>query len=172
MLEIIGGIVFILAIIALFSVPIGLFNVKMYKGSNNSSPTIGQYFKAYFPFVNIRYARVLAYGSSPVFLGLLILCGVLLLLRPIAYILVALDIGAGVYLAFFSAFGSLAAIGIWWVLAAINGVDFSNMLQAGTLTKIFCIILPPLGYYMLSNIVLPYFRSEEATAYDTFGAKN
>ncbi len=172
MSEIIGGVVFILAIIALFTVPVGMFNVKMFKGSNSTDPTGGEVVKAYLPFVNVRYSRVLAYGTSPVYLGLLIACGVLLLMRAISYALVAAGLGVGVYLAFFSSFGSLIAILIWWTLAAVNGIDFCNMLQAGFVTKVACIILPPMGYYFLSNIVLPYFRSEEAVTNDTFGAQD
>lgn len=171
-MEYVAGIIFIVGLIALFTIPIGMFNVKMFKGSNGTNPGGAELLKAYLPFVNIRYARVMAYGTSPVYLGLLILCGVFLLLRAISYALVAAGIGFGVYLAFFSAFTSLAAIAIWWVLAAVNGIDFGNMLNVGVPTKLCCIILPPLGYYMLSNIVMPYFKSEEVTADATFGAQN
>ena len=169
---IIGGLIFILLIIAIFTVPVGMFNTKMFRGSNGAKPTGMELVKAYIPFVNVRYARVLAYGSSNIFLGALIVCGIGLLVRAIAYILVAMNIGVGVYLAFFSAFVSLGVLCIWWILAAINGVDFANMLQAGFATKLLCICIPPLGYYMLSNIVIPYFKSAEAGVNDTFGAKN
>lgn len=172
MSEVIGGVIFILLIIALFTIPVGMFNVKMFKGSNSCSPSGGELVKAYIPFANIRFARVLAYGTSPIYLALLIMCGVILLVRGLSFLLVGLNIGVGVYIAFFSSFASLLAIAIWWVLAAVNGVDFANMLQAGTVTKICCIILPPMGYYMLSNVVLPYFRSEEAGTNDTFGASH
>ena len=165
----IGGVIFILLVIALFTVPIGMFNVKMFKGSNSCSPSGGELVRAYMPFVNVRFSRVLAYGTSPAYLGLLILCGAILLVRGLAFLLVGMDIGVGAYIAFFSAFASPVAIVVWWTLAAVNGVDFANMLQAGFLTKVACIIIPPLGYYMLSNVVLPYFRSEEAGTYDTFG---
>lgn len=172
MSEVIGGVIFILLIIALFTIPVGMFNVKMFKGSNSCSPSGCELVKAYIPFANIRFARVLAYGTSPIYLALLIMCGVILLVRGLSFLLVGLNIGVGVYIAFFSSFASLLAIAIWWVLAAVNGVDFANMLQAGTVTKICCIILPPMGYYMLSNVVLPYFRSEEAGTNDTFGASH
>ena len=172
MSEIIGGVVFILAIIAIFTVPVGMFNVKMFKGSNSCSPSGLELIKAYCPFVNIRYSRVLAYGTSPVFLCGLICIGLVLCVRIISIALIGLDVGIGVYLAFYSSFASLVAIAGWWVLAAVNGVDFANMLQAGFITKCFCVVLPPMGYYMLSNIVLPYFRAEEVGVHDTFGAKN
>ncbi len=172
MSETIGGIVFIIAIIALLTVPVGMFNVKMFKGSNGTDPTGGEIVKAYIPFINVRYARVMAYGTSPVFLALLCVCGGILLLRFAAIAMIGAGIGVGVYLAFFSAFGSMLAIAIWWGLAAVNGVDFSNMLQAGFTTKLMCVVIPPIGYYMLSNIVLPYFRSEEAGVNDTFGASH
>lgn len=167
-----GGVLFIIGIVLIFTVPVGMFNVKMFKGSNSCAPTGGELIKAYMPFVNIRFSRVLAYGTSPVFLACLILIGVVLLVRGLSFVLVGMDIGIGVYMAFFSSFLSLAAIALWWVLAAINGVDFANMLQAGFITKLCCVILPPMGYYMLSNVVLPYFRSEEAGVNDTFGASH
>ena len=172
MSEIIGGVVFIIGIIALFTVPVGMFNVKMFKGSNSCDPTGLELIKAYCPFANIRFARVLAYGTSPVFMCGLIICACILCLRLVSIVLVSMDVAIGVYIAFFSSFASLAAIAGWWIMAAINGVDFANMLQAGFVTKCFCVILPPMGYYMLSNIVMPYFRAEEVTARDTFGASD
>lgn len=164
--------IFVCILAAIFAVPVGMFNTKMYEGNNGFKPTGGEWFKCYIPFANIRYARVLAYGASPVFAVCLIVALIVFLLRFIAIGLVAMDVGFMVYVYMFSAMFPLIAVGIWWVLAAINGVDFGNMLGAGLFTKLFCVILPPLGYYMLSNAVLPYFKAEEVSLGGTFGAEN
>lgn len=161
-----------IGICAVFTVPVGMFNTKMFRGINGSKPTGGEFLKAYVPFFNVRYARVLAYGSSSVFMIFLCAALVLFLLRFIAIGLIALDIGWAVYLFMLSPMLVLLALGIWWVLAIVNAVDFARMLGCGGLTIVMSVLIPPVGYYMLSNNVLPYFRKEESSLHGTFGAED
>lgn len=158
-----------IAICAVFTVPVGLFNTKMFRGINGSKPGGGEFLKAYIPFFNVRYSRVLAYGSSSVFMIFLCASAVLFLLRFVAIGLVTLDIGWAVYLFMISPVLVLVALLIWWVLAIVNAVDFARMLGCGGLTIFVSIIIPPVGYYMLANNVLPYFRKEETSLNGTFG---
>lgn len=164
------AIMYVAVLAAIFTIPVGMFNTKMYRGNNGEYPHGVDWLKAYIPFGNIRYARVLAYGASPIFGVFLIVAAAIFALRFISIGLVALDIGIAMYIYVFSAFFPMAALAIWWVLAAINAIDFGGMLGAGLPTKIVCVVLPPLGYYMLSNAVLPYFKAEEVSMDGTFGS--
>lgn len=166
------AVLYVAVICAIFTVPVGMFNCRMYEGNNGEKPGGLEKLKAYVPFANIRYARVLAYGSSPIFLIFLLFALFLLLMRFLSIIAVSMDIGFMVYVYMVSSMLVMAAFAIWWILAAINGVDFASMLGAGMFTKIFCILLPPLGYYMLSQAVLPYFKAEAVSLNDTFGSQN
>lgn len=170
--DVLVAVALFIAIAAVFSIPVGLFNTKMFRGINGSKPGGGQVVRAYLPFVNIRYSRVLAYGSSTVFLVFLCVAAVMLLLRFVAVGLVIADIGFGAYLYMITPLCTLGALAIWYVLSVVNAVDFANMLGAGGITKVFCVLCSPIGYYMLSNAVLPYFKREETTVHGTFGAEN
>ena len=168
MLDILVAMVFVAIIVAIFTVPVGMFNTKMFHGANGSRATGMEVLKAYVPFGNLRYARVLSYGASPVYLVLLILAGLLIVVRLVS---VAIFQMVPVLL-IFTPWCVIAAFLIWYILAVVNALDFANMLGAGLVTKLFCIICAPLGYYMLAQVVLPYFKAEEENISGTFEAQD
>lgn len=172
MQDILIAVLMFMAVAALFTIPVGLFNTRMFRGLNESRPTGSEFIKAYIPFFNVRYSRVLAYNSSPIYMALLCIAAVLFLLRFVAVGLVAADIGFGAYLVILTPITVMLAFVLWYVLAVVNAIDFGRMLGVGTLTMIVCIFCAPIGYYMLSNAVMPYFKKEETSLDGTFGVEN
>lgn len=169
-MEILVAVVLGLMLVGIFTIPVGIFNTRMFRGVNGSKPRGSEFMKAYAPFANIRFSRVLAYGSSTVYLVALILCFILVLSRVVALVLVWMDIGWGVYLFIFTPICVLLAFAIYYILAVVNAVDFGRMIGAGTLTMVLCVVMNPIGYYMLAQQVLPYFKAEENDLSGTFGS--
>lgn len=165
MAEILVAVGFALVLIAIFSVPCGLFNVKMFRATQESKPGGLELVKAFFPFANILYSRKLCYGKCPVFLSLLIVSVVLLAFRFIALALLTIV----PVLIVFSPFAVLASFILYYIIYAANAVDFCRMLGGGGFVLLVCVFCAPLGYYMLSNKVLPYFKTEEDTLSARFG---
>lgn len=172
MVDILVTIGLLIGLLAVFTIPIGMFNTKMFRGLNDEKPGGLEFIKAYIPFYNVRYARVLAYNTSPVFLVFLIFATLLFLTRFVALAMLVMDIGFSAYLIVFTPVCVLAALLIWWILAAINAIDFGRMIGVGGLTLLFSALIPPLGYYMLSVNVLPYFKKEETSLHGTFGSED
>lgn len=169
-MEILVAVVLGCMLVGIFTIPVGIFNTRMFRGVNGSKPSGSEFLKAYTPFANVRFSRVLAYGSSTVYLVALILCAILIMSRVVALILVGLDIGWSVYLFIFTPICVLLAFAIYYILAVVNAIDFGRMIGAGTLTMIMCVIMNPIGYYMLAQQVLPYFKAEENDLSGTFGS--
>lgn len=165
MKEVLYGVLFGLAALAVFAVPIGMFNAKMYKANNDVKPTGMELVKCYLPIYHLTYAQKLAYGSATLYTVLICIFCVTIILRIIAVAMVA-QWPMGVFItSFLVIFGFLCLIAVM----IISGLRFAIMLQCGALTKLFCVILPPLGYYMMTQQVMAYFKSEEDELSGRFG---
>lgn len=157
MMNVISMIVVIGLLYCVLCVPVGLFNLKVYQavmGTKCGFPTV---LLAFCPLYNIVFPRKYIYNRAPVYTGLLILFTVLMLFRTVAFILV-LQVPI---LYVFSAFASIGAIILYYGLYLFNCFDFARMFGCGILTKLFSIVVPPLGYYLVSNQVLGYYKSVE-----------
>lgn len=166
MLDILIAVGLFLVILLLFSIPCGFFNTRMFRGINDSKPTGMEFVKAHMPVYNVCYARKQAYGSNTVHIVLTTLIVILFLMRFLAIALVNFV----PILFVFSPFFVIVSVLMYYVLYAVNAVDFARMLGCGGITLIMCILVAPLGYYLMSNQVLPYFKESEDVMSDRFGA--
>lgn len=140
---------------AILTIPAGMFHCKLYFAVTDMKPSIREVILAYIPFLNIARSRKLAYGGAPVYTALMCVCGGLLLFRGVA--LFTLTTVPVLYVV--SAFGMAACIGLYALLYIVNALDFSRMLDCGVVTCVASVLVAPLGYWLLSNQVLPYFKS-------------
>ena len=166
MIENIISVVLVVGVLfAIISIPVGMFNTKVFQAINGTKCTGVNFIKAFIPFYNITFSRKLAYNSSGIFIIALIVCLILILFRIVALALVSVV----PVLVVFSSFTTIAAILLYWLFYIINAVDFCRMFNCGMLITLCCIILAPVGYYMLSTQVLSYFRSVEDEVSGRFG---
>lgn len=155
----------IITLYCIIWVPVGMFNLKMFKEHNGSKATGMQALSAFAPFYNICYSRKLAYGKSPIFFVLTTIAVVLFCLRLLSVALVAVV----PILLPITALLIWVSLLLYFLLYIINAVDFCRMLGGGFVTLLFCIVVPMLGYYMLSNVVTAYFYKEEDELSGRFG---
>lgn len=161
------SVLIVLAILySIISIPVGLFNLKVFQSVNGTKCTGLNFLKAFMPFYNITFSRRLVYGKATWFHVLLLVCAVLFLCRIVAIVLVA----AFPLLIVFSSIAMVACLALYYALYVINAVDFCRMLNCGLVTTLFSIAVTPIGYYMLSTQVLGYFRSVEDTVSGRFEA--
>lgn len=165
MMDVVSVILVLVILYAVISVPVGIFNLKMFQAIHGTKCTGLSFLKAFTPLCNITFARKLAYGRATIFNVVLRICLLLLLFRIVAVVVVsALPI-----LVVYSSLVMIACIALYWILYIINCVDFCRMFNCGVITTLFGIVVPPIGYYMLSTQVLGYFRSVEDTVSGRFG---
>ena len=165
MLDILIVILLLLIFYCLVWIPVGLFNLRMFKEHNGSKAGGLEFLKAFCPFYNICFARKLAYGRSPVFFT-----GVTITIALIVFRLISVALVTVVpILVFISAMTMWLAILIYLAFYIINAIDFGRMLGAGPVTLLASIIIPPLGYYLLLNQVAVYFYKEEDELSGRFG---
>lgn len=137
--------------------PVALFNLKVYQAVVGVKCGFPSVLLAFCPFYNIVFARKQVYTKAPIYNILLILCAVLLCFRFISLVMVA----RVPILVFYSAFCAMAAVVLYYILYIINAVDFAHMFGCGAVTKLMAILVAPVGYYLLSNQVLSYYKSVE-----------
>lgn len=150
---------------AIISIPVGLFNLKIFKAVHGAKCTGLNFIKAFIPFYNITFSRRLVYGKTTGFCVALLLCALMCLFRGISLVLVS----TAPILIVYSSLVMIACIALYIILYIINAVDFCRMLNCGVVTVIVSIAIAPIGYYMLSTQVLSYFRSVEDTVSGRFG---
>lgn len=165
MMDVISVVLVLMVLYAVISVPVGIFNLKVFQAIHGTKCTGFSFLKAFTPLYNITFARKLAYGKATVFNVILLVCLLLLLFRVVALILVStLPI-----LVVYSSLVMIACIALYWVLYIVNCVDFCRMFNCGIITTLCGVVVPPIGYYMMSTQVLGYFRSVEDTVSGRFG---
>lgn len=164
--QIISVVIVIAVLCAVVCVTVGMFNRKLFLAVYGTKCTGLSAVEAYIPFYNIVYARKIINGKAPVFLGGFCLCAAGLIFRLGSVVLVAKFPVLIVY----SSLAMVVCIALYMLLYIINAVDFCRMLNCGFLTTICCIIVAPVGYYMLSTQVLPYFKQVEDKVSGTFEA--
>ena len=165
MMDVISVVLVLMALYAVNSVPVGMFNLKVFQAIHGTKCTGFSLLKAFTPLYNITFARKLAYGKATIFNAILLLCLLLLLFRVVALVLVStLPI-----LVVYSSLVMIACIALYWFLYIVNCVDFCRMFNCGVITTLCGVVVPPIGYYMMSTQVLGYFRSVEDTVSGRFG---
>lgn len=165
MSDVISVLIVVAALAAIIAVPVGIFNVKLFQALNGTKCGGLNLVKAFVPFHNITFARKLAYGRATVYNIVLTVCLLLLLFRAVAIIVVA----TVPILIVYSSITTIACVLIFWLFYIINAVDFCRMLNCGITVTLCSVVIPPVGYYMLSTQVLSYFRSVEDDMSGTFG---
>lgn len=166
LMDILSTILVVGILYAIVCVPVGMFNAKVFQAVHGAKCTGLSLGKALIPFCNITFSRRLTYGRAPVFRALLLVCVGLLLFRFVALALVTV----APLLIVFSSLTTVACIALYWLLYIVNAIDFCRMFNCGFVIKLACIVLAPVGYYMLSTQVLGYFRSVEDEVSGRFGA--
>jgi hypothetical protein len=144
------------ALYGVFTLPVGLFNMKMYQAVHGYKCAGSQCIALFFPFYNIAFARKLVYGRS--MYGIWVSVCMLFLLFRIASLLLVTIVPV---LVVFSAITILVFLCIYYLLYVINALDFCMMLGCGILTFLCCIIITPVGYMVLSTQAVRYFKSVE-----------
>lgn len=157
-----------------FVFPVTLLNVKFFRANYESKPGFGEVIKAGFPFYNITYARRIAYSRSPVFtvlitVGLLLVLVRIVLINVLRMFVTTISPDLFIVLVTYSSYVAIAGICLLYILYVINLVDFARMLQQGMLTMLLCIILAPVGYYVVQLHVISFFKAEEDEVSGRFG---
>lgn len=165
MMEALSVVIVLAFLYAIVCVPVGIFNLRLFQAINGTKCTGLNFLKAFVPLYNITFARKLAYGKAPAFNVLLALCALLFVFRVSALILVS----SFPILVVYSSLIMIACLALYWLLYIVNCVDFCRMLNRGVVTTLCGIVVPPIGYYMLSTQVMGYFRSVEDTVSGRFG---
>lgn len=165
LINVLSVIIVVAILYAIISVPVGLFNLKMFQAVHGAKCTGLNFVKAFIPFYNITFSRRLVYGKATGFCIALLLCVIMFLFRVVSLVLVS----AVPILIVYSSLVMIACIAFYYILYIINAVDFCRMLNCGVVTMIVSIVVAPIGYYMLSTQVLSYFRSVEDTVSGRFG---
>lgn len=165
MMDVISVIIVLAVLYAIVSVPVGIFNLKVFQAMHGTKCTGLNILKAFTPLYNITFARKLAYSKSPVYNVLLLVCLLLFLFRIVSIVIVS----AVPILVVYSSLAMIVCIALYWVLYIINCVDFCRMFNCGLIVTLCGIVAAPIGYYMLSTQVLGYFRSVEDTVSGRFG---
>jgi hypothetical protein len=164
----IANILSIVILAALFyllvSLPVGLFNMRVFQAVNGTKCTGYNRLGAFVPLANITFARKLVYRRT-FWNYILILCAALLLFRIISILTVAYLPVLIVY----SSMSTIFCIALYFVLYILNALDFCRLLNCGIVTIVCCIAAPPVGYYMISTQVLRYFKSVEDDVSGRFG---
>lgn len=164
LLNIASVVLVVLILCSIVSVTPGFFNLKMFRALQGTRCTGLSAVQAFIPFYNITFSRKLSYGKSTIFDIGFIVCAVLLLFRVASVVLVSkLPV-----LVVFSSFAMYACLLIFFVMYIVNAVDFCRMLNCGFLTILCCVVVAPVGYYMLSTQVLAYFKEVEDVVRGTF----
>lgn len=168
LLNILSVVLVVAFLYSIICIPVGMFNTKLFMAIHGTKCTGLNRVKAYLPFYNITFSRWLAYGGSMVFSILLLVCALLLVFRFVAIALVA----SVPILVVYSALTTLGCIALYTLLYIINAVDFCRMFSCGAATMLCCLLIAPVGYYMLSLQVLSYFRNVEDEVSGRFGDQN
>lgn len=149
-------IAYILVILAVVGVPVGLFNIKVYRAVCGTKPKGLVLVDAFIPATNLLFARKLVYGKTAYTYGL-VACGVLILFRAVALAL----INTVPILIFYSGFAVMGCLALFIVLYVANAVSFCRLFNCKVVVTLCCLLIAPVGYYMLSTQVLGYFRNTE-----------
>lgn len=165
MMDVISVILVLAVLYAIVSIPVGIFNLKVFQAIHGTKCTGLSFVKAFIPLYNITFSRKLAYGRATAFNICLVICLLLFLFRIVSVVIVSIAPVLVVY----SSLVMIACIAIYWILYIINCVDFCRMFNCGVITTLCGVVVPPIGYYMLSTQVLGYFRSVEDTVSGRFG---
>lgn len=164
-MNVISVLLVVLILCALISVPVGLFNLKIFQAVHGAKCTGLNFLKAFTPFYNITFSRKLTYGRTPIYNWAMIICAVLLAFRFTALLLVS----AVPILVVYSSITTFSCIVLYWGFYLVNAVDFCRMFNCGVVTTLCSIVVPPIGYYMISTQVLGYFRNVEDMVSGRFG---
>lgn len=168
MLDIISVLIVLIVLYSIISIPVGLFNIKVFQAIYYAKPSGVNLIKAFLPLYNITFARKLAYGQATVANSVLLVCVLLAAFRIVALVLVSTFPVLIVY----SSIVMIACIAMYWALYIFNCVDFCRMFNCGVVTTLCGIVVAPIGYYMLSTQVMGYFRSVEDEVSGRFGDSN
>lgn len=156
--------VVLIGIYCVLSLPVAFFNLKCFEVANGYAPSFRESLLAFVPFGNLTYGRKQIYGTSKLFRVLMWVCGILALFRAISLVFsVLLPV---------STIAALTCVALYIILYIFNAVDFGRMFGAGVFTMLFCIIVAPVGYYLLSGRILAYYKSVEDEVSDTFRTAN
>lgn len=155
--QILSTLIVIAVLCAILCVTVGMFNRKVFLAVYKSKCTGLSTIQAFIPFYNITYARRIINGKCPIFNVGLCICLIGFVFRLVSVALVAKVPVLIVY----SSMVMIGCIALYMILYIANAVDFCRMLNCGFLTTICSIIVAPVGYYMLSTQVLPYFKQVE-----------
>ena len=116
MLDVLSVIIVLAVLYAIVSVPVGIFNLKVFQAVHGTKCTGLSILKAFAPLYNITFARKLAYGKSTVFNVMLLICLLLFVFRVVSIALVSLVPVLVVY----SSLVMIACIAIYCILYIIN----------------------------------------------------
>ena len=166
--NILSALIVLGALYMVISVPVGLVNVKLFKALHGARCTGVNALLAFIPIYNIVFGRKLVYGKATFTKVILALCTALLAFRAISVLLVA----AYPILVVYSAITSILVCAVYWLLYIVNAVDLGRMFGVGAITMLCCVLIAPVGYYMLSAQIMAYFRSVEDEVSGTFEAEN
>lgn len=148
----------------LITVPVGLLNIKLFQAIHGSKATGRTLIKLFIPGVNIMFSRKLLYGTALLHTLLFAVCGFGLVFRVAALLLLEQYPALTPYSAFLM-FGCLIAYGAAYALSAL---DMCLTFECGFWVFLACLLVAPVGYYMVSTQVLRYFSTVEDDVRGTF----
>ena len=164
MKEFIGMALIIILVYGVLFIPVGLVNIKAYRALKGEKPKLGALLTSFSPFYALTYTRKQFYGKATMFKLCYTICGLAVMFRCIAIIMLTHMPVLTVY----SSFAMVGAIVLFYLFYIMNAIDLSRMFGSGPLQYLICVALTPLAYYTLSVKILPYFASVKEIVDGTF----
>lgn len=145
--------------------PIGVFCTQYWRVSTEVRKVpVSVKVQSYIPVWNLVYCRKLVYGTAKaayVVLGLLIAA---FALRTFAVI----NIATFPYLIIYTAGFNLIAVALFWVFIIVQGIRLAQLFDSSFVYYLTMVVVPPLGYYFLSNRVVIFMKEGADNVKGTF----
>ena len=116
------------------------------------------------PLYNLAVIRKSFYDSAKIVYAALAIIVVCVAYRFVAIFLLY----ENALLMLASTVGMLAAMVIIWLISAFTFFDTAVCVNQGLLVKLLCILLPPLGAFIVSKAIAPYMKSVREELDGTF----
>lgn len=157
------NVMYILIVFFILLYPGYSLTTEVYKlASGGDKPDTAIRIKGCIPILNNFTIQKLLYGGSKGILKAYIALVPIIVLRVVALITKT------TMLLQITALFDIVGILICWALAAYVAIDIGRMVDAGGAKLVACIIVPPLGCYLVARTIGPYLKHSNDEVEDTF----
>lgn len=157
------NVMYVLIVFFILLYPGYSLTTEVYKlASGGDKPDTAIRIKGCIPILNNFIIQKLLYGGTKGILKAYIA------LVPIIVLRAAALITRSTLLLQITALLDIAGILICWALAAYVAIDVGRMVDAGGVKLVACILVPPLGCYVIARTIGPYLKHSNDEVEGTF----